>query len=271
MTTEPLPPIRSDTASLQRQWQQRQLDYGDTPRAVLLKGVPEPVNQTLDHWHRLVMRRAFADHSNSSGRTLDIGCGYGRMASEAQALELGHIIGVDFSMGFCRQFASQFSAAVCCDLAQLPFASASFGNAYSVTSLMYLDPDQANKALSSLDAVLMPGARVLLIEPGAEFNRMVRWLLPKKKNEALARSGFMFAEFNHDIIPSNWRRLASGGNFWTTAILPLLICTAQAHWLYNLFARTALFLDKPRMTTAPAILHRLALHRWSVYERQPEQ
>lgn len=270
MTSESPPPTKPEIASLQQHWQQRQLSFGDTPRAVLLKGLPEPVNQTLDRWHRHVMHLAFADRGGDAGHTLDIGCGYGRLANEAQTLKLGRVVGIDFSMGFCRHFARQFSTAVCCDLSKLPFAAASFSNAYSVTSLMYLDLDLATKALASLDATLMPRARILLIEPGAEFNRMVRHLIPKKQNETLARSGFTLTEFHTDIIPRNWRCLASGGNSWTTAALPLLIAAAKVPGLYKFVARIALFLDKPRLTATSTKVTHLALHRWSVYERQPE-
>ena len=247
------------------QWDARAQAHGSSPRAVLLKGLPASVNHTIDMWHRDVLRKALADVQHGSSPILDLGCGYGRLASEAYAMGIGPVVGVDYAPSFCRLFPQEFGGAVCASLKALPFATDAFSNAYVVTSLMYLQTKDAHNALLSLEKCLEPGARVLILEPGAEFHRIVRLALNSKRTETLARPGFTMQEFSRDIAPRYWRLIASGSNLWATILLPALIAFARFHGIYRWIESFCLRMDRPA-AHADAIVGRYALHRWAVYE-----
>jgi SAM-dependent methyltransferase len=251
--------------TLQQGWECRQENCGDVPRAVLMKGVPDRVNLTIDRWHREVLRTAFFQWNGSAGPVLDIGCGYGRLGSEAKSLGIQSLVGLDFSPGFCRRFGGDCGQAVCGDLAHLPFGRDAFAGAYAVTSLMYLDIGKACEALRSLDECLIPGARVLILEPGAEFNTLVRSLLRRKKAEQLARPGFTTNEFHQQLAPHRWRQIASGSNGAMTFLFPLLLLVSRIPRLYSLVERLALRMDQPK---ADQVMRasRYAIYRWAFYE-----
>ena len=80
MTEDPqLKQIRDD-------WIGRQREHGNQPRAVLMKGLHPLINETIDLWHRAVMRAAFDGRPATTPGlpSLDIGCGYGRLAGQAR-------------------------------------------------------------------------------------------------------------------------------------------------------------------------------------------
>lgn len=249
-----------------RDWEHRQQALGNTPRAVLMKGVPDAVNNTFDRWHRNVLRVAYANRIDSVGPTLDIGCGYGRLAEEMLSMGFEQIIGVDFSAGFCRQFAAHCGSAIRAEVALLPLAPLAIKNAYAVTALMYLKPADARRALQSLNASLLPGARVLILEPGAEFNRLARSFLRKKRGDLLARPGLTEAEFYEGIAPANWQRVANGSNTWMTLCLPLLLALARTSRLYAATERLTLWLDRPRLGSHRRWPGRYAIYRWAIYD-----
>ncbi len=259
-------PFDSAHDEVRRDWEQRQQTLGNTPRAVLMKGIPDALNSTFDCWHRSVLRLAYADRVDTSTQTLDIGCGYGRLAEEMLSLGFERITGVDFSEGFCRQFASHFGPAVRADLTHLPFAPATLKNAYSVTALMYLDPVDARRVLQSLDHSLLPGARVLVLEPGAEFNRLARLFLRSKPLEPLTRPGLSDCEFHQGIAPKNWQCVANGSNAASTLFLPLLLVTTRMPRLYAMFESIALRLDRPKMIHRARWIGRYAIYRWAIYD-----
>ncbi len=251
--------------ALREGWNRRQEEFGDAPRAVLMKGVPDAVNLTIDRWHRQVLRFAFGSWQHRAEPVLDVGCGYGRLGSEALTMEMQSLVGIDFSPAFCRRFAASCGPAVCGDISQLPFSTNAFAGAYVVTALMYLDVNRAGAAMRSLDACLVSGARVLVLEPGAEFNGLVRSLLRHKQHDGLARPGFTSAEFKAGLVPANWRKLYSGANAWMTLLFPLLLIAGRRPRFYAAIERFVLRLDRP-MTARSGFVGRYALYRWAVYE-----
>jgi len=259
-------PVDTRHDQARRDWEQRQQTLGNTPRAVLMKGIPDAVNNTFDRWHRSVLRLAYANRVDIAGETLDIGCGYGRLAQEMLSLGFERIIGIDFSEGFCRQFATHHGPAIRADLAHLPLAPATLKNAYAVTALMYLEPADARRVFQSLDASLLPGARVLVLEPGAEFNRLARLLLRSKRIQPLTRPGLSDSEFHDGIAPATWRCVAHGSNAWTTVCLPLLLMTARMPRLYAWLERIALRFDRPRLVRRARWPGRYAIYRWAIYD-----
>lgn len=254
------------TGSAQTDWVTRAAAHGDSPRAVLLKGLPDSINDSIDRWHRHVLREAFNGANTTNKPVLDLGCGYGRLAIEAKLLGLGNgIVGIDYTPDFCKLFKARCGDAVCGSLSSLPFAPESFSHAYSVTALMYLDVGRVREALTSLDHCMVRGARVLLLEPGAEFNRVVRQVLRYKRGGSLTRPGFSRNEFYNEIVPPGWRRVASGSNAWTTLLLPALILLQRLEGTSRRLAALCEYMDRPR-AASPTVLSRFALHRWAVYE-----
>ncbi|HKD93509.1 MAG TPA: class I SAM-dependent methyltransferase [Gaiellaceae bacterium] len=96
-----------------------------------------------------------------SGRTLDVGCGEGRLARDLAAL--GHdVVGVDASptvLEAAREAAPEMDLYLA-DAADLPFADASFGLVVAFMSLQ--DVDDLSGAMFEAARVLAPGGRLCL-------------------------------------------------------------------------------------------------------------
>ena len=256
---------------IREDWIGRQRQLGNLPRAVLMKGLHPLINETIDRWHRAVMHTAFDGvTANADGPpSLDLGCGYGRLADEAKACGLSPVIGLDFTQQFCADFQRRHGAAVCAGLSRLPFADASIRNAYSVTSLMYLSVEDAHRALAELDRCLVPGARVLVLEPSREFNDMIRMALRQKRTQTLARPGFSLAEMR-ELPPSNWVRLDGGSCNWMTVFLPLLAIVTRVPRAYAWLDSLVLRMDSPAKRQR-ARHGKLSMYRWVVYRKNPSQ
>lgn len=96
-----------------------------------------------------------------AGRTLDVGCGEGRLARDLAAL--GHeVVGIDASptmIAAAREAAPELELDVA-DAAALPFADASFGLVVAFMSLQ--DIDDLGGAIREAARVLAPGGRLCL-------------------------------------------------------------------------------------------------------------
>lgn len=256
----------AERRGVRRDWEDRQRQHGNEPRAVLMKGLHPLINEAIDAWHRDVVRTVFEDGLtlNSGALLLDVGCGFGRLANEIT--RLGHTpLGIDFTLGFCMDFADRHGDAVCGDQAVLPFRDAIFAGAYSVTSLMYLDRSTVRLALEEIDRCLAPGGIALVLEPSREFNDLVRTLLPGKRSEQLAMPGFCKREFG-ELLPSSWRMVDTGNCRWLTYALPLLVATARWPLICRYIARQARRLDgkrsPPSEESGIRLKGGLAMYRW---------
>lgn len=253
---------RTDIEKIRDEWTGRQRDMGNAARAVLMKGVHWRVNQSIDRWHRAVMRAAFKDLAVSRLPSLDIGCGYGRLADAAKAMGMMPI-GIDFTHAFCVGFSRDHGPSVCGSLDNLPFENGAFGSAYSVTSLMYLTAGEAQLALQELDRCLAAGATILVLEPSLEFNALVRRILRRKRHETLTRPGFSLAQMGQ-MAPTSWQVTGAGSNAWMTLLLPLLVLGAGFPPLYRAISWTAGRLDRPHLgSSAPSA--KWAMYRWISY------
>ncbi len=260
--------MTEDTHSRQMrdEWIGRQREHGNQPRAVLMKGLHPRINETIDCWHRAVMRKAFADHSfrRAGAPSIDLGCGYGRLADEAVRCGLEPVFGIDLTQQFSAEFQRHHGPAVCGELSRLPFRESAFDAAYSVTALMYLSVDDARRALLEIDRCVAPGSRVLLLEPAREFNSLVRVLLRRKGKETLSRPGFSLTEMCDDLPPASWRRVSAGGCGWMTAMLPLLALSARIPALYSRLSDWIVRRDRPRGTWRPG---KVSMYRWVVFQK----
>lgn len=246
---------------VRKSWENRQQEHGNHPRAVLMKGLHPLINESIDLWHRDVMRRVFSDdlvHTNGAF-ILDVGCGFGRLADEIT--RFGHIpIGIDFTQQFCVGFAAAYGNAICADQTALPFTDGAFVGSYSVTSLMYLEIDAVRRAVIELDRCLSTNGLMLILEPCREFNELVRMILPEKRSEQLAMPGFSLEEIR-EILPGNWIVEAAGNCRWLTFALPFLVVTTRWPKIYRCIAALARWLDKPGIGNRQPN-GRITMYRW---------
>lgn len=252
---------------VRQEWVGRQAMHGNSPRAVLMKGLHPLLNDAIDRWHKSVLRAVFEQNDSSPVQrsALDIGCGFGRLAGEARACGLDPI-GIDFTVKFCVAFGLNAGPAVCGDLSRLPFRDRSFGNAYSVTSLMYVPLPKAREALRELDRCLAADARILVLEPCREFNELVRTVLRRKRTESLTMPGFSLGEMQEGLVPPGWTPVGSGCSRWLTALLPVMAMTTRLPSLHRKIADLALRLDRPRLNDKGA-MGRIAMYRWVAYRK----
>ena len=251
----------------QSEWTARQLELGNVPQAVLLRNLPAGVNGLLDRWHRALLRWSLAPIAREPDTWIaDLGCGYGRMAHEAAQMGFTNVIGLDYEAGFCRQYQLNQGLAVRGSIAQPPFATNTLSAAYAITVLMYVGIARASEGLHALNAGLRPGARVLLLESGAEFNRLSRIALRRKRTQALAVAGFTRKEL-YCMLPTGWRRVAAGSNAGMTLLLPLLLACRRWPRLFAALSTLALRMDHPRPGFHDRGWRRLCLHRWVLCEK----
>ncbi|MEO7199977.1 MAG: class I SAM-dependent methyltransferase [Dokdonella sp.] len=258
----------SAESQLRADWTARQKTFGNVPQAVLLKNLPTSINDLIDTWHRVVLQWSLSPLSNNpSALIADLGCGYGRMTTTVKAMGFENIIGLDYEAGFCRQYQLDHGMAVRGTIAHPPFVDSSLAGAYAITAFMYVGANGATEGLSELDASLLPGARVLLMEAGAEFNNAVRKILPGKRSQSLAVTGFTRSEMQDLLLPRGWNTVASGNNFWTTMLLPLLLASRRWSRLFNALSGLAMHLDRPRPGLRDRRAKQLSLHRWILCEK----
>lgn len=222
-------------------------------------------------WHRLLLRWLLAPLAHrQSAWVADLGCGYGRMANEVISMGIPNVAGLDFEHGFCKKYQADYGLAIRGSIAKPPFSNASLSAAYSITSLMYIGIRDATSGLKLLDDGLKPGARILLLEAGSEFNTISRLFLRSKKTQNLAVSGLSRSDL-HAMLPNSWRITASGSNIGMTMLLPaLLLCK---HWktAFDALSKLALWMDRPLEKDRDRGWRKFGLHRWVACEKSADQ
>lgn len=97
-----------------------------------------------------------------SGRLLDAGGGTGRVSGTLRDLA-GQILVADLSTGMLKQAAAKDLETACAHTEQLPFPGASFERILMVDALHHVCSQ--NETARELWRVLMPGGRIVILEP----------------------------------------------------------------------------------------------------------
>jgi SAM-dependent methyltransferase len=214
-------------------WEERSRAYRTDCRSVLFRSLPPSLNQYIHEWHlRKVIAALAPSHGNGHPRVLDIGAGYGRIATAVQqAFPGARITGIDAAFSFVALFRETTGGgAVHANARWLPFRSEAFDSVIIVTVLMYLDPAAVSDTLREIIRVLKPNGVCILIEnnkTGTNFYTLFG-LIPRIKS-LFHRSGpetggrfFAFGEIQRNLerLPATVLSM-SGCPGFTVGLVPL--------------------------------------------------
>ncbi len=110
------------------------------------------------------LRQSFLDMIRGEplvGPLLDVGAGPGLDTVEFAGAGIG-VIGLDLTPVHAAAIAGRGVPAVAASAVDLPFAAASFGGVWSMSTLMHLPADLADAALAELVRVVAPGGPIAL-------------------------------------------------------------------------------------------------------------
>lgn len=160
---------------IQDSWNVRAKLLGDSFRSVMEQSFPHVVNETI---HAIHVREIIRAMPKETKEVLDVGCGWGRIASDLVQNRNVHVSGIDISSHFVKLFNKRLKKqgkAVVSDMRHIPFGDNSFDLVYCVVSLMYLSSQRDQKrAMSEMLRVLKKGGRLVLIEPNRFGVSLVR-------------------------------------------------------------------------------------------------
>lgn len=156
-------------------WETRAKRLGDSFVSVMEQSFPPVVNEAI---HNIHLREIFQVIPSGARRILDIGCGWGRVASVISARHRVLVNGIDVSAHFVSLFNKRLKRkgrAVVGDMRMLPYPDHTFDVVYCFVSLMYLSsPAGQEKAIIEMLRVLAHDGTLLLIEPNTIGVRFVR-------------------------------------------------------------------------------------------------
>ena len=202
-------------------WEARAKELGVQLSSVLCRGLPSHLNAAMDSWHQCLLRRVFLTELAPGARILDAGCGYGRVCRYlCETRPDLAIVGCDLAYAYCKAFVEYARApVVCMALEKLAFAPSTFDGIVAVNALMYLPPDARVSALQKLQAALVRGGKLFLLEPGLEyFNLLARIGF----RSPTGGHGFSRPEFCALADAASLRLLKSGSALAFSACLPAL-------------------------------------------------
>jgi SAM-dependent methyltransferase len=234
---------------------------------VLFQGLPPVLNAALHSWHAAIVTQEFAPYLPHGAWVADIACGYGRLSAVLRAWRPDlRLVGIDYSLTYCRQYGEQdLGAVLCADLDRLPLQPESLDATVIVTGLMYALADQRANVLTAILNTVRKGGVALLLDPGAEIANLLGQLRPNLRRRSTGGSAFTLEEYDLLARRPGWRLVASGGNPFFTLCLPLLLPSAGRSYLARRLARWAVRWDSNR--SASDGLLRFALHRWMIVKR----
>jgi SAM-dependent methyltransferase len=197
------------------------------------------------------------------GHVLDLGCGYGRL-SKALLQDRPDITltGLDASLRYSRMYGESVGAAVCADMAKLPFADAAFEGVMAVTSLMYATQRERGLVLREMARVLRPGGCLLLIDPGLEVQRLVALVRGKRAESPTGGSGFERDEYRKMTQAAGFDIEVAGGNLALSLLLLVPgVGSARGSFINRLLKNMA------RRDSRCDGYSTLAMHRWLLARR----
>lgn len=211
-------------------WNDRSEHYGDKIEGVIFKSFPFILNKYLHEW-MVGYILAEIEKKKEKLDILDVGCGYGRVASELiKHNKKNRVYGVDISKTYVSLFNKSlkpFGNARVGDVKKLAFRNRQFDVALSVTTLMYmLNKKERNLAMSEIVRVTKSKGKIVLIEPNpaGQFLVTLGGLLSKKHgNSPKLTIDYTVAEIEKLVGRNKWRiEKKFGMPVFTICVLPLL-------------------------------------------------
>lgn len=249
---------------LRARWEHRATQHLSEKRGVLLQNLPEYLNRAIDLWQAEVISATFMPQLPDNASVLDLAAGYGRLSRVLQALRPNTcLVGMDFSLTYCRLYAEQLGRAVCADLRRLPFAPGEWDGILLATGLMYLNPSERESTIQQVLCELKPGGIALFADPGQEIMALLRKLRPSLEQSSTGGGGFGIREYRRIFERPGYTIMASGGNVFFTCLLPVCLMLRRFPFFASAVAGFGVKLDL--VSGGRGIL---ALHRWVMVRRE---
>ena len=244
-------------------WEQRAAIWGENPRGVLLRNLPEELNAAVASWHEWIVQTIMAPMIRGAGRVVDVGAGYGRVSSALQATRPDLLIfGCDLSLTYCRLYRRPNRAVICADLTQCPWGSEIWDGLVAVTALMYVEGSEMVRTSESLLRSLKPGGVMLIIDPGKEVLDFLAFCGGTRS--PTGGEGFCKAEYRGLLQKRGFSVVAAGSNVFFTLLAPLMLTLKRIPMAVRFLSGVSGYLDRRFGRYA-----RFALHRWIVVRRDP--
>lgn len=242
------------TKTLREAWEARAVQLEGRLASVLFKGLDDRANAVLHDWHVALVRNTFLPCLGHKAHILDLGCGYGRMASVLRDGDSSRfVVGQDFSFNYCRLFREGAGpSTIQANLTDLPFREHAFDGCIAITSLMYLDTNEVTSALAEVARVLRPGGYFLLVDPGEELRHLLKGLSVKSGPQT-GGHGFFRSMYKELVSQVGLELISCGGNQKDTA---RILLSLGGHRGWQFWSRWI-----PRSDVRDKYT-RLSLHRW---------
>lgn len=248
---------------LRDKWEKRAGQYQDRIRGVLYRGLPDSINEIIDHWHSAVVRECVGKLLSDGARIVDLGSGYGRMSDVIQQSKPDStMVGVDFSYKYCQSYADRHGYAVCADIRNLPFIFNQWDGALAITSLMYIDHHQCKTTICEIINTLKPGGVALFIDPGSEIIKIIRLFSNETRKNVTGGDGFSQLSYIDLFDIENCVVVDKGCNMIFTIFLPFLVLISNMPMVISFFSK---IIVKSDMLIKGYFKY--SLHRWILVRR----
>lgn len=219
----------------QESWEKRSQILGDSREAVMEQSFPPVINAYIER--RIHTQEIISKVKNKKLKCLDVGCGYGRIASLVVKKNPNLFVdGIDISKTFVAMYNKKLKGkgkAVVGDVKKLPYKKNTFDFIWVVGTLMYLETLKDQEAgMKELFRVLKKGGEILIIEPNKPGHNLLklwgfipfvyRTVLRKRKVETY---GIYFPWNRIDSLISNQKGILlekKGYPFFSFCLLPMI-------------------------------------------------